>query len=177
MKRAIGLILVLLCPAFAHAGDLNGKRVYLEAADGTRIEIATLSGPASGYAMTLSDAAFSDHFLSMRPFRCIEGDDKTWCHVPYPYEIRRNIQDDLIDLEYDFLFVWKGRTDYGIDMWNGVYYRIAQDGDDMVGVMHEMNMDMLAVPPAAGDLRPIRDSDLEEAEPDGHWLPILRITD
>ena len=169
--RAASLIFALLCPTLGTATEIDGKRVYLEAEDGTRIEIATLAGTAEAYEMTLNDAVFSDHFLSMRPFRCIEGTDKTWCHVPYPYEIRRDLRADLIDLEYDFLFVWKGRTDYGIDMWNGVYYRLESHGDGMVGRMHEMDMDKLAVPPDAGVLRPIRDVDLEQADPDSHWLP------
>ena len=169
------LILACVLAGAAGAADIDGKRVFLEDQQGTQIEIATLSGAATAYGMTLNDAAFSDHFLSMRPFRCIEGAEKTWCHVPYPYEIRRDVSTDLTDLEYDFLFVWKGKTDYGIDMWNGVYYRIAADGDALVGVMHEMNMDMLAVPPEAGELRPIREVDLEEADPDSHWLPRLVI--
>lgn len=172
MRRWI-LSLAFLAPVTAAAMDVDGKRVFLQTGDGERIEVATLSGPAAGYTVTLNDAVFSDHFLSMRPFRCIEGADKTWCHVPYPYEIRRDLSVDLIDLEYDFLFVWKGRTDYGIDMWNGVYYRLEPDGDALVGRMHEMDMDMLAVPPDAGELRPIRDVDLEPAEPDSHWLPVM----
>ena len=175
--RIIPAAALMMWPLFCHAADVDGKTVYLEAADGTRIEIATLAGPTGSYAMTLNDAVFTDHFLSMRPFRCIEGPDKTWCHVPYPYEITRDISTELTDLEYDFLFVWKGRTDYGINMWNGVYYRLTPEGDDLVGRMHEMNMDMLAVPPEAGELRPIRDIDLEEADPESHWLPVLRITD
>lgn len=169
------LICALSLPGAAFAGEWDGRKVYLETAAGERIEVATLSGSASGYATTLNDDVFSDHFLSMRPFRCVEGPEKTWCHVPYPYAINRNTEADLIDLEYDFLFVWKGKTEYGIDMWNGVYYRLEQDGDGFVGRMHEMNMDMLAVPPDAGELRPIQDADLEVADPESHWLPVLRI--
>ena len=33
----------------------------------------------------------------------------------------------------------------------------------------------LAAPPEDGTLRPIRDVDLEKAEPESHWLPRLRI--
>lgn len=169
---AAGLV---LWPGLCGAAELDGMKVFLRGTDGTEIEIATLAGPRDRYSVVLNDAVFSDHFLSMRPFRCIEGVEKTWCHVPYPYEIKRNISNELTDLEYDFLFVWKGKTDYGIDMWNGVYYRLEEDGAGWIGRMHEMNMDVLAVPPEAGEVRPIREVDLEEADPDSHWLPRMVI--
>ena len=172
----IGLGLGLAVSAkLSLAAPWEGRRVYLQDGDGNRIEIATLSGEGATYGVQMNETAFSDHFLSMRPFKCIDGTDKTWCHVPYPYDIQRNTDADLVDLEYDFLFVWKGRTEYGIDMWNGVYYVIEPTGDGYVGHMHEMDMDKLSAPPDAGDLRPIRDVDLEEADPEGHWLPVLVI--
>nr|MDJ0640618.1 hypothetical protein [Paracoccaceae bacterium] len=114
-----------------------------------------------------------DHFLSMRPFKCLEGPEKHWCHVPYPYEIRRDLSADLTDLEYDFLFLWKAATDYGIDTWNGVYYRLEADGAGFAGTLHELDLGQLAVPPAAGELRPIAEKDLHEADPESHWLPRL----
>ena len=155
------------------ADDFN---VCLEDNGGARLEIATLSVNSDHtYQVELSGAQFTDHFLSMRPFQCLEGAAKHWCHVPYPYEIKRDISEDLIDLEYDFLFLWKGATDYGIDTWNGVYYRIEPEGDGWAGQMYEVNLGDLGIPPEAGNLRPIRDRDLHEAEPDSHWLPRLVI--
>ena len=156
------------------ASGFDGAReVFLQSADGTRIKVADLTVDAGRYAVTLAEAPFTDHFLSMRPFRCLEGADKHWCHVPYPYENRRDISDDLTDLEYDFLFLWKGATEYGINMWNGVYYVLEEDGDRLIGTLHEMDMDILAVPPEAGDLRPVTPVDLEPGDPDSHWLPML----
>lgn len=157
------------------AAPLEGShRVFLEANDGTRIEIARIEAEAGAYALTMRQAAFEDHFLSMRPFKCLEGPQKHWCHVPYPYEIRRQVTtEDLVDLEYDFLFVWKGATEYGINMWNGVYYVLEQDGDQLIGRLHEMDMDILSAPPDPGELRPVTIDDLEPGEPESHWLPVL----
>lgn len=169
----VGCALAFGAPVFAQNWD--GYRVCLEDNAGAQIEIAQLKGNAQGYEVEMDEDAFSDHFLSMRPFKCIEGPEKTWCHVPYPYTIVRQTTQDLTDLEYDFLFVWKGRTEYGIDMWNGVYYRLQSDGDGYVGHLHEMNMDIIAAPPDDGILRPIRDVDLEEVDAESHWLPRLRI--
>lgn len=170
--------LLLMLPLTAGADPLIGARAaYLEDAQGTRIHIADLAFEATGdYRFDMAEGPFTDHFLSMRPFRCLVGPDKHWCHVPYPYAIARQAgPDDLTDLEYDFLFIWKGATDYGIDMWNGVYYRIAPQGDRLVGILHEMDMDVLAIPPEAGNLRPVTDDDLEPGDPDSHWLPVLVI--
>ncbi|MEO0634573.1 MAG: hypothetical protein AAFY52_10700 [Pseudomonadota bacterium] len=151
-------------------------RVELRSVAGDSIEIAQLSTHADGkYTITPNAGAYTDHFLSMRPFKCLEGPDKHWCHVPYPYEIARDISGDLVDLEYDFLFLWKASTDYGIDTWNGIYYVLARDGDGMIGQAHEIDLGTLAVPPAAGELRPIAAKDLHETDLGSHWLPYLHI--
>ncbi len=98
-----------------------------------------------------------------------------WCHVPYPYEIKRDISVEPTDLEYDFLFLWKKAGSYGIDMWNGVYYELSEQDGNLVGSLHEMDMNVLSVPPEAGVLRPLKPTDLELGDPDSHWLPKLVI--
>ncbi|MEM8572119.1 MAG: hypothetical protein AAGG56_14610 [Pseudomonadota bacterium] len=169
LARLCLVLLVLAGPVVGQAYD-----VVLKDGSGNPIPIAVLTvAPDGSYSLVQQEGAFTDHFLSMRPFECLEGPQKHWCHVPYPYENRRNISEDFVDLEYDFLFIWKGATDYGIDSWNGVYYRLEQNGDHLVGTLHEIDMGLLAVPPETGDLRPISHDDLHEAEPDSHWLPML----
>ncbi|MEL6958457.1 MAG: hypothetical protein AAGL89_05830 [Pseudomonadota bacterium] len=164
----------LIC--LAGSAPAETRQVYLETNAGERIHIASVAVSEGGdYAVEMAAAPFVDHFLSMRPFRCIEGSQKHWCHVPYPYEIARNIGGDLTDLEYDFLFVWKGATEYGINLWNGVYYKLTPQNDQLVGILHEVDMDALGVPPEAGNLRPIMASDLHESDPDSHWLPRMVI--
>ena len=171
----IGLLAGVIA-ALPGVGKAEERQVFLESAGGERIEIASLSIADDGTYTTDLAPVFTEHFLSMRPFKCLEGPQKHWCHVPYPYEIRRDLSEDLTDLEYDFLFLWKGATEYGINMWNGVYYQIeAQADGSMVGVLYDMDMDDLSVPPPAGELRPIREADLYEGDPDSHWLPRLVI--
>ncbi|MGB0506456.1 MAG: hypothetical protein ACPGGK_09700 [Pikeienuella sp.] len=159
-----------------NAVDAETRHVYLQNAAGERIEIATLAVTADGkYDVSMRDEEFADHFLSMRPFKCLEGSEKTWCHVPYPYEIKRDISEELTDLEYDFLFLWKGKTEYGINMWNGIYFQIEQKNGVLHGTLHEMDMDLLSAPPDAGVLRPLREQDIHESDPDSHWLPLMII--
>lgn len=165
------LFSAMLCTAAA----AETRTAYLEDAAGDRTAIARVSIEEGGaYTVTMIDAPFADHFLSMRPFKCLESAEKHWCHVPYPYDLSRDVSDGLTDLEYDFLFLWKGATEYGINMWNGIYYRIAPEGDALVGTLHEIDMDLLSAPPAAG-ARPLRPADIHPADPDSHWLPRLVI--
>ncbi|MDJ0822201.1 MAG: hypothetical protein QNJ09_10395 [Paracoccaceae bacterium] len=149
--------------------------VFLEDAAGDRWRVGSVSVSEGKYTATMADEGFGDYFLSMRPFRCLEGPEKLWCHVPYPYEITRDLSGELTDLEYDFLFVWKPAGEYGINLWNGVYYVLEEHGTGLRGAMYEMDMNLLAVPPEAGNLRPIRDVDLTEADRDSHWLPQMLV--
>ena len=152
------------------------QHVYLEAQDGTRINIATVEITDGGdYTVEMASDPFADHFLSMRPFRCLEGPQKHWCHVPYPYEITRNIGADLTDHEYDFLFLWKGSTEYGSNMWNGGYYKLGEEDGRLVGTLHERDMDVLSAPPDAGNLRPLEATHLHESDPASHRLPRMVI--
>ncbi len=176
MTRWFCVCLWLICHSAALAQTAGERNVFLEDAAGTRILIAhVIVDQENGYSVSMAEEPFTDHFLSMRPFRCIEGPDKHWCHVPYPYAIKREVGDDLTDLEYDFLFIWKGATEYGINMWNGVYYKLEAEGDTLVGRLHEMDMGVLSAPPEGGDLRPVKAKHIEESDPESHWLPRLVI--
>lgn len=184
MKRLASVCLALAWgfqPGHVQAVSLEGeKTISLIDQAGERYPVAqvvfTPADAGSRYEIIWQDGVFADHFLSMRPFKCLEGADKHWCRVPYPYEIRRTVSEqDLTDLEYDLLFVWKGATEYGINLWNGVYYKLENQEGRLVGTLHEMDMDKLGVPPEAGDLRPVREADLEEGYPESHWLPGLVI--
>ena len=172
MKHTLWAI-SLLCATQTLA---DTRTVFLEDLAGTRIDIATVEMIGSEqYKISMNEDAFEDHFLSMRPFKCLEGPEKNWCHVPYPYEIARDLSDELTDLDYDFLFVWKDATDYGINMWNGVYYQIERDGPRLIGTLHEMDMDVLSAPPSAAELRPLSPEHLHASDPENHWLPRLII--
>ena len=181
MIRFIAAAMAFAAGTALAAPPLEGARtVFLTDAAGARVAVADLTfspdGDGATYEIAMRDGPFTDHFLSMRPFKCLEGSAKHWCHVPYPYEIRRRVTpDDLTDLEYDLLFIWKGATEYGINMWNGVYYQLELAEGRITGSISEMDMDKLAVPPDAGVLRPIREVDVEEGDPDSHWLPFVVI--
>lgn len=174
-------VFAMVVPFPALAFDFLGERtIKLAEVGGEQHAMGTISFSKTNgqttYTIDWNDQSFAEHFLSMRPFKCFEGSSKHWCRVPYPYDIKRTVSAaDLTDLEYDLLFIWKGSAEYGINMWNGVYYQLEIDGNKLVGKINEMDMDKLGVPPEAGNLRPIREVDLEEGDPDSHWLPYLII--
>ena len=169
-------LLAIAISCLASTAAAADRGVFLVDNSGEETRVATVTFSDDSYAVSWDEGRFGDYFLSMRPFRCLEGPEKLWCRVPYPYSIHRTIPDgDLTDLEYDLMFVWKKANDYGINMWNGVYYQLDQNGDLLEGKMHEIDMNVLAAPPEDGNLRPIRPQDTTEADPASHWLPRLVI--
>ena len=166
-------ILFLASMTTAWAAD---RGVFLVDNAGQEIRIATIDLRNDSYRLNWDESRFGDFFLSMRPFKCLQGPEKLWCRVPYPYSNRRSIQNgDLTDLEYDLMFVWKKAGEYGINMWNGVYYRLSQAGLQLEGTMHEIDMNVIAAPPEDGNLRPIGPRETTETDPESHWLPRLVI--
>jgi hypothetical protein len=170
--------------AWGIAPVLRAEQLYdvvLDHGDGDTLMLATLSVNSldqdDGYRLDFNEDLFGDYFLSMRPFRCMSRDDKMLCHLPYPYENRHRLgRDSLTDLEYDLLFIARSPTEYGIDPWNGRYFRLRWEGDAIVGELHETDLDILAAPPDAGNLRPLNDVDMVPMQPsDGQWVPGLRI--
>lgn len=143
---------------------------------GTKKDVAKHGVRGVDYKIKWETAQFEDHFLSMRPFKCLSGGGKLWCHTPYPYEIKRHLSDDdVTDLEYDLIFVWKPEGKYGIDLWNGVYYQLTPTEFGWKGVMKEYDLNILGIPPKAGELRPILEKDLNEASTEDHFLPFVEI--
>ena len=180
LRRGLFAIVLAALAAAASGEALEGTHtIALVEADAERaIGTVTLRADGDGYRfeVVLDDAQFDDHFLSMRPFKCLEHARYLLCHLPYPYENRRRIAaDDLADLEYDLLFIRKAPSEYGINPYNGLYYRLELDGDAIRGTLHETDLDVLAAPPEAGNLRPIEVDALYEAEPEAHPYPTLLI--
>jgi len=121
------------------------------------------------YRIDWDDSRFDDHFLSMRPFKCLPHPVQLICHLPYPYEIHRVIREgDLADLEYDMLFLHKSPQEYGISAWNGLYFKFKRTDSGFEGELRETDLNVLQAPPEKGDLRPINPDDLYEAS-DKHW--------
>ena len=75
----------------AVAAPLQGRQaVWLHARDGTKVAVGHVAfTPAPdgrvAFRVEIDHAPFKDHFLSMREFKCLDGQGEILCHVPYPY--------------------------------------------------------------------------------------------
>lgn len=172
---------VVLTMSVCSANSLDPEMtVTLESNQGEMIDIGRINfKPAdAGYEYTLSldDEKFSDEFLSMRPFKCMKKSGLMICQMKYPYANEKIISDEnLLSLEYDLLFLHKTPEEYGIDAWNGLYYKMNITDGRIEGVLHEVDLNVLAAPPEKGVIRPVTYNMLYLADPNVHWFPKLTI--
>lgn len=174
-------VLALALPL--QAAELSGTRqIVLSNAQGERIPIATVAFEPAGagrwrFTLHLDESRFGEHFLAMRPFKCLTGARQQLCHFPYASE-QVVAADDLVPLEYALMFLHTKPAAVNVDARNGVYYRLRwkENGAPVAieGKLYDVDMDPIVVP--QGDRRrPIRSEHLIAADEDSHWLPRLTI--
>jgi hypothetical protein len=144
----------LVAAATAAAGELAGEHpVRLHARDGSSVVIGhVVFDPAADgrirFAFKLDTAPFSDHFLSMREFKCLPGQGEILCHVPYPYPQPGTVAaDDLAWLEHSLLFMFKRPSEFGARLWNGVYWKLRRQGEGFVGTPQAVDLNLIGAPP------------------------------
>ncbi|MDI9846816.1 hypothetical protein QM467_01950 [Rhodoblastus sp. 17X3] len=143
------------CGSAALAGEaaLDGvKDIILHAEDGKALTVGTVTftpdGESSRFKIDFDEAKFTQYFLSMREFKCVEGPE-ILCHVPYPYPNPRVVTArDLSWLEHDLLFVYKRPADYGAKMAHGLVYSLTMTSDGFIGTPQLIDLDEIASPPA-----------------------------
>ncbi|RKZ48624.1 MAG: hypothetical protein DRQ58_04050 [Gammaproteobacteria bacterium] len=154
--------------------------VTLHASDQESVDIGqvifTANNEGYSYQFTLDEENFEKQFLSMRPFDCIQKPKMMVCHLPYPYQNNKFISaDDMADLEYELMFLHKYPGAYGIDPWNGIYYKLQLTDKGIEGVLHDVDMKVLTAPPDEGNLRPLTHKMLYQANPAKHWFYTVTI--
>jgi len=184
LKWIVALVIIVLSTLLS-AGEspfISQGTVYLidkqktETAIGS-IEIGDPVNGKAGFNLSINNSAFSEHFLSMRPFRCLQGESEWFCYLPYPYSLRNTISgDDLSDLEYQLLFLRKTPAEFGIDAWNGLYYKLALQPDgSLTGELLEGDLNSLQSPPADEFAKPIVLDEFIEASTDKRLYPSIVI--
>ncbi len=168
-SASIVLSLLLLLPAAAAWSAIAGSyQLFLEDKGGRRqalaeVHVAPVEAGFS-YRIDWDESRFENHFLSMRPFKCLPHPQRMICRLAYPYPLQRLItESDLTDLEYDLLFLHKAPGEYGINAWNGLYYQLRAADGGLIGELRETDLNVLQAPPEEGDLRPIDPQQLYEA--------------
>lgn len=183
MIRLTTLIALLIASTISVAADFPEQAgIYLLDANQTEFKIGEVTFADTGNQSTavvvdIDNSVFTEHFLSMRPFRCIEGSTEWFCYLEYPYDLRSIITtDDLSDLEYQLLFIRKTPSEFGIDAWNGLYYKLEQQEDGSItGTLLEGDLNTLQSPPAEKYARPVDLMEFIEGDKAKRLYPQLRI--
>jgi hypothetical protein len=127
------------------------------------------------FTITMESAKFSDHFLSMKEFKCLDGEEIS-CHVAYPYPNPQTITvKDYAWLEHSLLFLFKQPRDFGAKLWNGSYYQLQPDGQGLKGRAQAIDLNHISAPSATPGIPPYSPDLRTDAAPGSRWLDHLLI--
>jgi hypothetical protein len=162
------------------AGDaaLEGvKDIALHTRDGKTLVIGTVAftrqGDGATFKIAFDDKKFTQYFLSMREFKCIEGEDLL-CHVPYPYPSPgRASPNDLSWLEHALIFFYKRPNDYGANMANGLLYTLKLTPEGLVGTPQSIDLNEIAIPPDDRSVAYYSAAHRYDIEPGARWIVSL----
>jgi hypothetical protein len=185
---------LLLASVTAHALDvsanmvgtpgtvLSGTRtVYLHARDGQRkaigsVEFTPLGDGRFGYKLVMDPAPFKDYFLSMKEFKCLEGQDEVFCHVAYPYPHPATITTtDFAWLEHSLLFLYKPPKEFGAKLWNGIYFRLQATEHGLAGSPQAIDLNVISAPPERAGVPPYPAVLRDDIAPEARWFNQLTI--
>ncbi|WP_166263187.1 hypothetical protein [Marinobacter caseinilyticus] len=181
LSAVIGWLLLVESSAWSAGVPLGHRAIYLLDAGQKEHRIGTVSfsqptdSGAVAYTLNVETEHFSDHFLSMKEMKCLEGKE-LMCRIPYPYDNPRTVTaSDLRWLEHDLLFMFKKPTEFGANFWNGIYYRMTVTDDAILGEAHAVDLNNLAAPPDDLTVPPFGEYDVTGINLKSRWLPTLII--
>jgi hypothetical protein len=167
---------------FASAWTLQGTQsIVAITRDQQRLPLGTVTFTPRpdgriAFAVHMDHAKFTDHFLSMKEFKCVEGGGEVSCHVPYPYPNPGTVTaTDLGWLEHHLLFLFKLPKEFGAKLWNGLYYRLAHTEAGLVGRPQSIDLNLISAPPAQTDKPPYRPALRDDVAPGVRWIDRLVI--
>jgi hypothetical protein len=164
----------------APAAPQGTMDLKLHAGDGSALTIGQVAftpqpDGSARFTLTLDGARFTDHFLSMREFKCLPGGTEILCHVPYPYPQPGTVRDgDLAWLEHALLFMFKKPSEFGAKLWNGVYWRLEPAGTGWVGHPQAVDLNRISAPPDKPG-PPFRPALRDDMPADARWFVRLTI--
>lgn len=184
MRRAPRWLATLLCAAAPSvwAFDYSGTKTLIAVTgDGARTPIGTVSftlatGDMRQFSIRWRHEVFTDHFLSMREFKCLPGGPEISCQVPYPYAQPGTVAPgQLAWLEHSLLFLHKSPSEFGAKLWNGLYFALREQGDRLVGTPQAVDLNAIGAPPARLDVPPFGPAQRHEVPAGARWLRQLVI--
>jgi hypothetical protein len=126
--------------------------------------------------VSVDHSKFTDHFLSMREFKCLQGAGEILCHVPYPYPRPSSVtREDFAWLEHALLFMFKLPSEFGAKLWNGVVFKLRLTEQGLVGTPQAVDLNLIGAPPARTDVPPYKPALREDIRPGTRWFERLTI--
>ena len=141
LMRFAGLALWALAfcgSASAQTAALAGtKTIWLTNAQGEKVQWGTVvfEPPVAGrqkFAVNPS-AELKEHFLAMRPFKCLAGPRQQLCWFPYTQVAQEIVGNDYTPLEYALMFLHTKPAALHVNSGNGLYYRLARSERGLAG--------------------------------------------
>ncbi|HMW23593.1 MAG TPA: hypothetical protein PKC59_09175 [Burkholderiaceae bacterium] len=180
---SLGLLAALaLTGSVTAAFDFDGRKTLVAVtADGARtplghIDFTPAAGAPTTFRLALKTEVFTDHFLSMREFKCLNAAQEISCHVPYPYPNPATVgPGQLAWLEHSLLFLVKRPAEFGAKLWNGVYYEFQEQGAALVGRPKAVDLNEISAPPRDPSTPPFRKALRHDMPAQARWLRELVI--
>lgn len=171
---------VCALPGAASAWELQGTKALVAITrDQQRLPLGTVDFTPRpdgkvAFAVHMDHAKFTDHFLSMKEFKCVEGGNEVSCHVPYPYPNPGTVTPtDLAWLEHHLLFLFKLPKEFGAKLWNGLYYQLERTDKGLVGRPQSIDLNRISAPPAQTDKPPYRPALRDDVAAGVRWIDRL----
>ncbi len=178
---AVILFASVMTTAQAENSALEGvKTIYAVTRDDQKEPIGRVTfTPGEGgfvhFKLTMLYEKFTDHFLSMKEFKCLEGPEVA-CHVAYPYSHPQTIQSgDMAWLEHSLLFLFKQPRDFGAKLWNGSYYRFEPMGKGFIGHAQAIDLNHISAPSSTPNIPPYLADLRVDVSPKERWIDHLLI--
>lgn len=166
----------------AWAWELQGvKSITATTRDNQRITLGSVRFEPRGdgtvsFTVTLEPSRFTDHFLSMKEFKCLDGPGEVVCHVPYPHAQPGTVTpDDLAWLEHNLLFLYQLPTDFGAKLWNGLYFQLERSEQGLRGRPQAIDLNYISAPPDTPEQPPYQPAQRDEIAPGVRWIESLAI--
>lgn len=169
-------------PAIAQAWELQGvKTLTAHTRDQQRIPLGSVRFEPRGdgsvaFTVALDPARFTDHFLSMKEFKCLDGQGEVVCHVPYPYAQPGIVSaDDLAWLEHSLIFLYKLPSEFGARLSNGLYFALQRTEQGLLGKPQAIDLNQISAPPDDPAVAPFTPDMRDDIAPGVRWIESLSI--
>lgn len=178
---ALALLTTLIVPCTSFAWNFSGEKIiYLHDQLGKKIPAAkimfTPNADAITYTIDWNHALMKDYFLSMREFKCFEGETEVQCLVPYPYKNPQTIEkNNYIWLEHSLLFLFKAPKNFGAKLWNGIYYKLSLSEQGLTGEPQAIDLNLIAAPPENLNIAPYGPEERGAMTQGARWFTHLTI--